>query len=182
VPWSTPAEMAYGFSTPRRVVTGHDPDGRSVVVSDGPAPRSQAVGASTFHEIWSSDETPAPLAPREAREPTERPLRVPPGPRGTNIRIIDSEPGMRTPMHRTETLDYGIVIAGRYKLLLDDGSETDLGPGDVVVQRGTGHAWLVAGDEPGRMAFVLVGGRFTDELRELLPAELELFDQVIDGE
>jgi quercetin dioxygenase-like cupin family protein len=172
--------MAYGFDIPRRVVTGHDADGRSVIVSDGRAPRSHSIGTSTFHELWTSTQMPVELPPVEPAEPTERPLTVPPGSSGTNLRIIDSAPGARTPMHRTRTLDYAIVIAGHYKLLLDDGSETELGPGDVVIQRGTSHAWLVSGEEPGRMAFVLVDGRFSDELRARLPADIELFDQVLD--
>jgi quercetin dioxygenase-like cupin family protein len=172
--------MAYGFNAPRRVVTGHDASGNSVVLSDAPAPRISAVGDATFHEMWTSEQMPVALAPSEASEPTERPLVVPPGRNGTNLRIIDCAPGSRTPMHRTETLDYAIVIAGSVTLELDDGSKTELGPGDVVVQRGTNHAWLVLGDEPARIAFVLIDGRFTDELRALLPADVQLFDQVLE--
>ena len=71
-------------------------------------------------------------------------------------------------MHRTESIDYGIVLAGDVRLVLDDGSETALAVGDVVVQRGTNHAWVNPGNEPARMAFVLVDARFSDELRELL--------------
>jgi len=172
--------MAYGFNVPRRIVTGHNSAGRSVVLSDAPAPKISVVGDSTFHEMWTSEEMPVALAPAESGEPTERPLVVPPGPSGTNLRIIDCAPGSRTPMHRTETLDYAIVIAGRLTLQLDDGSETELRPGDVVVQRGTNHAWLVPGEEAARVAFVLIDGRFTDELRALLPADVELFDQVLE--
>ena len=83
-------------------------------------------------------------------------------------------------MHRTESIDYGIVLAGQVVLVLDDGSETLLGPGDVVVQRGTDHAWENPTDEPARMVFVLVDGRFSDELRALLPEEPELFDRALD--
>ncbi|MHB1572141.1 MAG: cupin domain-containing protein [Solirubrobacteraceae bacterium] len=172
--------MAHELNTPRRVVTGHDAEGRSVILSDGPAPRSQSFGDSTFHEIWTSTEMPVALPPVEPHEPTDRPLTVPPPANGTNLHIIDSAPGSRTPMHRTRTLDYGIVIAGRYTLILDDGTETELNPGDVVVQRGTNHAWLVTGEQPGRMAFVLVDGQFSDDLLERLPADVELFDQVLD--
>jgi quercetin dioxygenase-like cupin family protein len=121
------------------------------------------------------------LAATESGEPTERPLTVPPGANGTNVRIIDTEPHSRTPMHRTETLDYGIVIAGRVVLELDDGSRTELAAGDVVIQRGTNHAWLVAGDEPARMAFVLIDGRFEEDLRSRLGEPIELFDQPLDG-
>lgn len=168
------------MTAPRRVVTGHDAAGRSVVLADGPAPRSHSIPGATFHELWSTNATPVPLAPEEPREPTDRPLVTPPDANGTIIRIIDLAPGSRSPMHRTQSLDYGIVLSGTVSLVLDDGSETALRPGDVVIQRGTDHAWVNETDESARMAFVLVDGRFTDELRSLLPAETPLFDQTLD--
>jgi quercetin dioxygenase-like cupin family protein len=168
------------MNAPRRVVTGHDPEGRSVVVADAPAPKSHAIEGATFHELWNTRSAPAPLAPVEPREPTERPLVTPPDPSGTIIRIVDLEPRSRSPLHRTETIDYGIVLAGDVVLELDDGSETPLRAGDVVVQRGTSHAWANPGDEPARMAFVLVDGRFKDELKEILPLEARLFDHALD--
>jgi naringenin degradation protein FdeH len=167
-------------SAPRRVVTGHDARGRSVVVADSTAPRSHAVPGATFHELWNTAASPAPIGPEEPREPTDRPLVTPPDPFGTIVRIVDLAPRSRSPMHRTETIDYGIVLAGEVVLVLDDGNETALGAGDVVVQRGTDHAWVNPGDEPARMAFVLVDGRFTDELRTLLPGEPALFDRALD--
>jgi naringenin degradation protein FdeH len=166
---------------PRRVVTGHDADGRSVVLFDGPTPKSRGIPGATFHELWSTHATPAPLSPAEPREPTSRPLVTPPDPNGTVIRIVDLEPRSRSPMHRTQSLDYGIVLSGGVTLVLDDGSETRLGQGDVVVQRGTDHAWVNDADESARMVFVLVDGRFTDELVGLLPAETQLFDRPLDG-
>jgi quercetin dioxygenase-like cupin family protein len=167
-------------SAPRRVVTGHDAEGRSVVLADGPAPRSHSIPGATFHELWNTTEAPAPVARAEPREPTERPLVTPPDPTGTIIRIVELDPRSRSPMHRTQTIDYGIVLAGDVVLVLDDGSETALRVGDVVVQRGTDHAWVNSSDEPARMAFVLVDGRFTDELTALLPAETNVFDQALD--
>ena len=168
------------MSAPRRVVTGHDEHGRSVVLSDEPAPRTHDVGDAIFHELWNTASTPAPVAAAEAREPTERPLVTPPDAGGTIIRIVDLAPRTRSPMHRTETVDYGIVLAGSVVLVLDDCSETRLGAGDVVVQRGTDHAWANPTDEPARMAFVLVDGLFTDELRALLPVGQKLFDHALD--
>jgi quercetin dioxygenase-like cupin family protein len=167
----------------RRVVTGHDASGRSVVLSDGPAPKSfELPGTAVFHEIWSTAGTPAPLRPVEDPDPTGRPLRTPPDPSGTVIRLVDLRPGAASPMHRTESVDYGIVLAGEVHLVLDDGSETRLSPGDVVVQRGTDHAWENRTDSVSRMAFILIDGTFTDELRELLPpgATEHLFAQVLD--
>jgi quercetin dioxygenase-like cupin family protein len=166
-------------SAPRRVVTGHDSEGRSVVLTDGPAPRSRSVAGATFHELWNTTETPAPITPGVAREPTEGPLVTPPQRGGTIVRIVELEPRSRSPMHRTETVDYGIVLSGHVRLVLDDG-ETALSAGDVVVQRGTDHAWVNPGNEPARMAFVLVDGRFGDELRTLLGPGVELFDHAVD--
>jgi uncharacterized cupin superfamily protein len=74
-------------------------------------------------------------------------------------------------MHRTESVDYGIVLEGEMVLVLTD-SEVALRAGDIVVQRGTDHAWANRSDRPARMAFVLVDGRFTDELD--LPEETGL--------
>jgi quercetin dioxygenase-like cupin family protein len=167
-------------TAPRRVVTGHDADGRSVVLADGPAPKSHPIPGATFHELWNTTAAPAPIASEEAREPTDRPLVTPPDPNGTIIRIVDLDPRSRSPMHRTESIDYGIVLAGEVTLVLDGGSETALHAGDVVVQRGTDHAWANATDEPARMAFVLVDGRFTDGLKAVLPGEPALFDRALD--
>jgi len=67
--------------------------------------------------------------------------------------------GPHTLMHRIETVDYGIVLSGEVWLVVDEG-ETRLGPGDVVVQRSTNHAWSNRTEETARMAFVLVDGTF----------------------
>ena len=67
-------------------------------------------------------------------------------------------------MHRTESVDYGIVLFGRMHLVLTD-SEIALAPGDVVIQRGTDHAWANRSEESARMVFILIAGRFSDEVR-----------------
>ena len=168
------------MNAPRRIVTGHDADGRSVVLADAPAPRSHSIPGATFHELWNTTEAPASIHAAEPREPTDRPLVTPPDADGTIIRIVDLEPRSRSPLHRTETIDYGIVLDGEVTLVLDDGSETALARGDVVIQRGTDHAWVNASDEPARMAFVLVDGRFTEELKAVLPRDRELFEHALD--
>ncbi len=76
-------------------------------------------------------------------------------------------------MHRTSTLDYVVVLQGEIVLVLDD-SEVTLRPGDVVVQRGTDHAWENRASEPARMAFFHIDAQFSEELRALLPKPLEL--------
>jgi len=155
--------------TPRRVVTGHDAGGKSVFLSDGPTPTTRtAADGALFHELWSTDAMPVPIAAEEP-EPTERALTVPPGPNGVKVRINSIPAGAASPMHRTETVDYGIVLEGEIVLVLDD-SETTLGPGDVVIQRGTDHRWENRSDAVTRVAFILIDGAFTDELRAVLPA------------
>jgi mannose-6-phosphate isomerase-like protein (cupin superfamily) len=162
---------------PRRVVTGHTPDGVSVVLSDGPVPVSREIAEDgvAFHEIWNTVGAPAPLTAAEEVDPTERELAVPPPPLGTKIRINEFQPGflntvgLQSPVHRTASVDYGIVLEGEITLVLDD-SEVTLQAGDVVVQRGTDHAWANRGDTVARVVFVLVDGEFTPDLLEILPA------------
>jgi quercetin dioxygenase-like cupin family protein len=166
------------MSVPRRIVTGHDASGKSVVLSDGPTPKSLDIGTAAFHEIWITDAMPVPIAAEEP-ETTDRPVRVPPPRDGVTVRYTEQGPGAESPMHRTETLDVGIVLEGETWLLLDDGSETRVGPGDAVVQRGTMHAWANRSERPVRMVFVLIDGRIDADLREAA-GPLEFFDQVLD--
>jgi quercetin dioxygenase-like cupin family protein len=155
-------------SPPRRVVTGHDSSGRSVFLSDGSPPVVRtAPNGALFYELWSTTSTPAPIAAGEP-EPTERPLVVPPDRDGTKVRINELPPGGVAPMHRTESVDYGIVLEGEVVLMLDDGTETVLHAGDVVIQRGTNHRWENRSSATVRMVFVLVGGAFTPELQAVL--------------
>jgi quercetin dioxygenase-like cupin family protein len=149
-----------------------------VVLSDAPTPKTLDIGTAAFHEVWITDRMPVPIAATEP-EPTDRPVRTPPPENGVMVRFTEMAPGAESPMHRTETVDVGVVLEGESWLLLDDGSETRVGPGDAVVQRGTNHAWANRSDGPARMMFVLIDGRIGDELREAT-GPLELFDQVLD--
>lgn len=170
----------------RRIVTGHNAQGRSVLLSDGRPPNVRDRGTLVdFIEIWSTEGMPAPICPVEP-EPTDGPLRIAPPIAGTRFRLNDFHPGHvgrlqpradgRHPMmHRTESIDYGIVLEGEIHLILDDG-EVLLRPGDVVIQRGTDHAWENRSDRVARMAFILIRGTFSEELRAKLPAKLELRD------
>jgi quercetin dioxygenase-like cupin family protein len=158
-------------TVPRRVVTGHDASGNSVFLLDGPPPvvRTAPDGAY-FFELWNTDSVPAPIAANEP-EPTERDLTVPPAPGGTKIRINEFPPGVVSPTHRTETVDYGIVLEGEVVLVLDHEAATVLKAGDVVVQRGTDHRWENRTERVARMAFILVDGAFAPELVEAIGAE-----------
>ena len=165
------------MSVPRRVVTGHTADGVSVVLSDGPVPVSRSLpdDGVEFHEIWNTEGAPVRIVAAEPSEPTERTLAVPPPPRGTKIRINEFAPGhldgrgLQSPVHRTASVDYGIVLEGEITLVLDD-SEVTLGAGDVVVQRGTDHAWANRGTTTATVVFVLVDGAFDQALLDTLPA------------
>jgi quercetin dioxygenase-like cupin family protein len=162
---------------PRRVVTGHDQRGISVFADDGPVPVVRAApDGALFYEVWGTGAMPAPVS---AIEPdptvpsntglsnTGSAVTVPPAPNGTKIRINEFPPGVVSPMHRTQSVDYGIVLEGEVVLVLDD-SETTLRPGDVVVQRGTAHRWENRTEATARMAFILIDGAFTDELLDVL--------------
>jgi len=156
---------------PRRVVTGHDERGVSVFASDGPVPMVRtAPDGALFCEIWSTDAMPAPIAAAEP-DPTLTPVTVPPGPNGTKIRINVFPPGVVSPVHRTQSVDYGIVLDGEVVLVLDD-NETTLRAGDVVVQRGTSHRWENRSGQTARMAFILVDGCFTVELLDSLGGDV----------
>jgi quercetin dioxygenase-like cupin family protein len=150
--------------TARRVVTGHDPQGRAVVVSDGEPPntiRANGFGVATWLWLDGRPTTVDGGGPAGIEEP-DGPVRLEPPPGGCSVRVIrfpgvsegggdwirvegddPDEPGM----HATDTLDFMVVIEGRIVLGLDDG-EHELGPGDVVIQRGNRHRWRVVSDGP----------------------------------
>ena len=164
----------------RRVVTGHDKNGKSIVISDGPPPqnhpmRGAAIGAD-FHEIWNAGKTVPLLTAVEEHEPNEREFTIMPA-MGHLLRILEVYPltagGKRTVMHRTRTLDYVVVIDGELVLILED-SEVTLKKGDVVVQRGTNHAWENRGGVIARAAFFHINAQFSEELLARLPQPLEL--------
>ena len=164
----------------RRIVTGHDESGKSVVISDGPPSqhhpmRGPTIGAD-FIEIWNAATAVPILTSVEAREPNEREFTIMPV-AGHLLRILDVYPlkagGKRTAMHRTRTLDYVVMIEGELVLLLDD-SEVTIKQGDVVVQRGTDHAWENRSDKLARAAFFHVDAQFSEELLAKLPKPPEL--------
>jgi len=162
----------------RRIVTGHDAQGKSIILSDGVPPQDNPMtgNGADFIEIWNTAETVPVLTPAPDSEPALRDFTMMPA-TGHLIRIIDvypaSEGGSATPMHRTQTLDYAVVIEGEITLILDD-SEAALGPGSVIVQRGTDHAWENRTDKRARMAFFHIAAEFGPELRAVLPETLEL--------
>ena len=187
------------FPSIHRVVTGHETDGKSVVIGQGPLPtviEISAIPGVVFHEVWATSETPAVID--NGTDPTLGALMLSPPKRGTRIRFVDQPPDTEdflshgasrmkavfaqtgdehastvkydSPhplMHRTESVDYGIVIEGEITLVLDD-SEVLLKPGSVVIQRGTNHAWANRSGKPCRMLFVLVDGQYESSVSQAL--------------
>jgi quercetin dioxygenase-like cupin family protein len=145
----------------RRVVTGHDANNVAKVLMDGPATNhkeSRPGSRSTL--IWSSDATPADISVGEDIEDLgARKLGTAPPENGTRFTINDIPPGRPGRMHRTETLDYAIVLSGEVDMEMDDGATVKLKAGDVVVQRGTNHSWINRGTGPARIAFILIDAK-----------------------
>ncbi len=138
----------------RRVVTGHDRDGRARVIIDGVATNTITLrqGANAAL-VWTTEGLPisnqgdADTSLRRIGTTLEE---------GTEFRVIDYAPGVTPRMHRTESIDYAIVMSGEIWLELDDGEEILLRAGDVLVQRGTIHNWINRSDTTCRIAFVLI--------------------------
>ena len=179
----------------RRVVTGHDQNGKAIVLSDGPAPSVKMHPNRPGHrstDIWKTTAMPVPIAAEEA-DPTLGPRDFCP-PNGTKIRIAEIPPepeffktltpaqvqeffksggnesastfhenGRHPFMHRTESLDYALVLEGEITMLLDD-EDIVLKAGDIVIQRGTNHAWSNRSGKPVRMLYILIDGKFDPAL------------------
>ncbi len=141
----------------RRVVTGHDEDGKAIVTSDGTMTNVKVM--PTGHKgcvMWVTDDSPAAVSGDE--DPALREMGIAPPPRGSVLRILELAAGREAVMHRTDTLDYCIVLEGACAMLLDDDQEVALSAGDVLIQRGTWHGWQNRGQATCRLAFVLIGG------------------------
>lgn len=148
------------FPPVRRIVTGHRANQAATILLDGPAMNRRigsTGGVSTL--IWSTDHTPADISVGENIEDLgARQLGTPPPPNGTRFTVNDIPPGRTGPMHRTETIDYVIVLSGEIEMKTDD-STVKLRAGDVLVQRGTNHAWINRGTKPARIAFILIDAK-----------------------
>ena len=161
----------------RRIVTGNDADGNSRIVEDAPASAIRTVPERPGYRavnVWRTN----------AEEPVEMHHGILPPKNGTILRIIDFPPEPKDPeerqrriaatfggifkdaahdrrdgkhpgMHRTETVDYAIVLEGEIWAVMDEG-ETLMRAGDVLIQRGTNHAWANRSNATARIAFVLI--------------------------
>jgi mannose-6-phosphate isomerase-like protein (cupin superfamily) len=166
----------------RRIVTGHNAKGKSVIVSDGPSPHVLTLpgrGDFGLTNLWVTDRSPA--SNDGNADAAARTVVLEPPANGTIFRVVEFPPeksgaafdrdaafaamgadhamdpdGARHPgMHTTATVDYAIVLSGEIYALMDEG-ETLMKAGDCLVQRGTNHAWSNRGDVPCLVAFILV--------------------------
>lgn len=152
----------------RRVVTGHTADGRAKVEIDEMATNviSSRPGASSC-VVWSTKGFP--VDNDGFSDPTKASFNTTVE-GGTVFRIVRYEPGVTPRNHRTDSIDYAVVISGSIEMELDDGAVVQLKAGDVLVQRGTIHNWVNRGSEACVIAFVLVSAKPTNVNGQLLRA------------
>ena len=167
----------------RRIVTGHNENGRSIITIDGPPARSIGEDVGGLFELWNTDGNIIDTKDNLDRADQDIILSPPTG--GTKFRYFQINPtpegipmeimqeiaadafekigaghhrvntSKHPAMHKTETIDYIILLKGDVTLILDE-DEVTLKPHDVVVQRGTNHAWVNNGDEPALLIAVLI--------------------------
>ena len=167
----------------RRIITGHDENGRSIISIDGPPARSIGEDVGGLFEIWNTDGND--IISSDSSDRADEDIILSPSKGGTKFRYFQINPmpegisnemmqeiaadafekigashhridATKHPaMHKTETIDYIILLKGDVTLILDQ-EEVDLKPFDVVVQRGTNHAWTNNGNEPALLIAVLI--------------------------
>lgn len=152
----------------RRVVTGHDSSGRAVVLYDeiGKEVSSGRPGA-TACVVWTTEGWPVDNdgATDEAKRKVGTTLD-----NGTVFRVVRFDPGVASRNHRTDSIDYAVVMAGEIDMDID-GAVVHLKAGDVLVQRGTIHNWINRGTEPCVIAFSLIAAKPVTAGGKTLPAQ-----------
>jgi quercetin dioxygenase-like cupin family protein len=131
----------------RRVVTGHNDEGLAVVAID------DLAKGEIVTQIW---ETPGPMSNNIDDFEMGQRQPGPSIPKGAALRFVDINPGFRSAMHRTNTIDYVLIMDGELEMELDGGEWVHLTAGDIVVQRGTNHAWENKSSGICRLASVLI--------------------------
>lgn len=171
----------------RRIVSGHNAQGKSIFIMDGnvsiPSGRRTSAGTSVV-ELWQTDCTPADNS--GDRDPTDHPFRLPPPTNGSVFRVVEYPPdkerfaalqaqewsadaknqgymrdsgnARHAGFHKTNTIDYAIVLEGEIYALMDEGEKL-MKTGDVLIQRGTSHAWSNRSEKPCRVAFILIDAK-----------------------
>jgi quercetin dioxygenase-like cupin family protein len=143
--------------TVRRVVTGHDQNGKAIVAIDEVA-KNVVQGRPGAHAavIWSSEGFPVDNDGSDDASARKVGTTLA---NGTVFRVVSFGPGVQRRMHRTDSIDYAVIIAGEIDMELDDGKSVHLKAGDVLVQRGTIHNWVNNGSAPCIIAFILIAAR-----------------------
>jgi uncharacterized cupin superfamily protein len=143
----------------RRVVTGHDENGKAIVTIDDYATNHKwsSHGGNVSTLIWYADEMPIEIWSDE--DYGQRIVDRQPLPRGTRICVIDFYPGNPGMMHRTDTLDYVVCLSGEIDMELDDGAMAHMKAGDMMVQQATNHSWINRGTETARLGFVMTDSK-----------------------
>jgi quercetin dioxygenase-like cupin family protein len=143
--------------TVRRVITGHDKNGRAIVAIDESVKNvAQSRPGAQAAVIWTSEGFPvdndgdADTSGRKVGTTLDN---------GIVFRVVSFGPGVSPRNHRTDSIDYAVVIAGEIDMELDDGKSVHLKAGDVLVQRGTIHNWVNKGTAPCVIAFTLVAAK-----------------------
>src|SRR5262245_40011601 len=151
----------------RRVVTGHDQNGRAIVSIDEMC--KNVISRRPSHSscvVWSTGELPTDTG--DNADGGTRPVATV-DPNRTVFRLVEDGPGVAPRNHRTESIDYAVVISGAIDMDLD-GTVVQLKAGDVLVQRGTIHNWVNRGTEPCVVAFVLVAAKPVERAGKSLTA------------
>jgi quercetin dioxygenase-like cupin family protein len=138
----------------RRIVTGHDAQGRSLVAADTaihshPGKMDAAIAIA---DLWLNALPPS----LDGADPTQADFPVLPSSGGAVFRILELMPGTAPHMHKTATIDYIVVLAGTLTMLLDDGTELAMKAHDTMIQRGTVHGWANRSSAPCRFATVVI--------------------------
>jgi len=141
----------------RRIITGHDASGRAVVKIDEISKNviSNRPGASAC-VVWTTDSIPADNS-GEGDAALKKTGTTLPG--GTVFRVVEFSPGVSPRVHRTDSIDYAVVISGEIDMELEKGNEVHLKAGDILVQRGTVHNWINRGSVPCVIAFSLIDAK-----------------------
>ncbi|AKI00720.1 cupin domain-containing protein [Hoeflea sp. IMCC20628] len=138
----------------RRVVTGHDENGKAIVKFDDLS--DTVISRRPGHKsavLWTTDRFPSDNAGQS--DAAKREIGTT-DPNGTVFRVVEYQAGVAGRLHRTDSVDYAVVMSGSIDMELDDGVVVTLSAGDALVQRGTVHNWVNRGPEPCRIFFVLV--------------------------
>jgi quercetin dioxygenase-like cupin family protein len=146
----------------RRIVTGHNAEGKAVIAADEALERiglAEDPGRTdaVFFGVWATHEMPVALTDEAmTRQRDSSTTTIVGSGSGSVLRIGVLAPGTCSPMHRTESLDYGICLEGECVMELDGGEAVTVRAGDVVIQRGTNHLWHNRGTAPCRFAWILL--------------------------